>query len=156
MKIGIIIHSQSGVTAKVARTLGTTLTDKGYDVDTQLLRTTGKVAPRSTSFELKNVPDVADYDILLLAGPVWAFSASPVIMKYLNQLGRLTGKKVLCFVTKALPFQWTGGSQAIKKMEGALSLSDAEILPGEIIFASTVRNEADLKPVIDRIVAALG
>ncbi|MBN1577623.1 MAG: flavodoxin family protein [Chitinispirillaceae bacterium] len=154
MKIGIIVHSQSGYTAKVARLLGAGFSKRGDDTETVLLRTVGKVAPRSTSFEIRNAPAVEDYDLIILGAPVWAFSASPVIMKYLGQLGRLTGKKVLCFVTKALPFLWTGGTQALGLMEGELALSGADILPGEIIRAPAYRSEAKLRPVIDRIVAA--
>ena len=155
MKIGIIIHSQSGTTAKVARTLGTVLSKKGHDVDTTLLRTAGKVAPRSSSFEIRNAPAVDEFDVLILAGPVWAFGISPVIFKFVKQLGRLSGKKVLCFVTKGLPFSWTGGKRAMHALEEELSLSDAAMLPGEIIHAVKVRDEATLRPFIDRMVSTV-
>ena len=155
MKISIIIHSQSGFTAKVARALDTTLTGKGHEVDTQLLRTSGKVAPRSKDFELKNIPDVKDCDVLVLGGPVWAFGPSPVIMKYIAQLGRLSGKKVFCFVTKGLPFGWTGGTQAIKAMRGELSMSDAELLPGEMLHMSIVRSDRRLQDAVNRMAAAV-
>ncbi|MBN1306706.1 MAG: flavodoxin family protein [Chitinispirillaceae bacterium] len=154
MNIGIVVHSQSGYTAKVARLLGAEFSKKGHDPHTVLLRTTGKVAPGSTSFEIRNAPEVDGYDCIILGAPVWAFRASPVIMKYLGGLGRLSGKKVLCFVTKGLPFLWTGGRQALAAMEGELALSDAAMLPGEIIWAPACRSEAKLQPVIGRMVAA--
>lgn len=154
MNIGIVIHSQSGHTAQIAKYLGNAFTEKGHDVDTSLLRTSGKVTPRSSSFELKSIPDVTDRDCILLGGPVWGFSASPVIIKYINHLGRLTGKKVLCFVTKGLPFLWTGGTQALKKMNLELSLSDATILDGEIIRTPGMPNEQKVRPVIDRMVTS--
>ncbi len=154
MKIGIIVHSQSGYTAKVAQYLGSAFRNLGHDTDTILLRTAGKVAPRSTSFEIRNPPEADDYDVIVLGGPVWAFRLSPVIKKYVGMAGRLKGKKVLCFVTKGLPFNWTGGTQALKELNDELALSDATVLPGEIIWAPVNRSEAKLKPVIDRIVAA--
>ena len=155
MKIGIILHSQSGTTAKVARVISSLLTDKGYDVDTHLLRTIGKVSPGSSSFELKNIPETDGYECLILAGPVWAFSASPVIMKYINQLGRLNDKKALCFVTKGLPFQWTGGTRALNTMESELALSGAEILPGAILYAFCIRKDSALRKAVEQIVELL-
>lgn len=156
MKIGIIIHSQSGATAKVAKELGAALTAQGHDVDTTLLRTVGKVAPRSSSFEIKNAPTLDEFDAVILGGPVWAFAISSVIIKYARQLGKLSGKKVLCFVVKGLPFYWTGGNRALQTLEGEIALSQAVPLPGEIIHAHKVRNEAKLRPFIDRMVAAIG
>lgn len=154
MNVCIIVHSQSGYTAKVAQLLGAAFKKRGDDTDTILLRTSGKVAPGSASFEIRNPPDIDRYDVVVLGGPVWAFAASPVIMKYLRKTGRLTGKKVLCFVTKGLPFLWTGGTQALNSMQKELELSGAAVLPGEIIWAPAHRSEAKLKPFIDRIVAA--
>jgi NAD(P)H dehydrogenase (quinone) len=155
MKIGIIIHSQSGATAKVARALSTALTAQGHEVDTTLLRTVGKVAPRSSSFEIKNAPVLDEFDTVILGGPVWAFAISSVIIKYARQLGKLSGKKVLCFVVKGLPFYWTGGNQALRTLEGELALSNAIPLKGEIIHAHKVRRETTLSPFIERMVEAI-
>ena len=153
MKIGIVIHSQSGHTAQVAKFIGSAFTGKGHEVDISLLRTIGKVTPRSSKFELKSVPDISDCGIILPGGPVWGFGASPVILRYINSLGRLSGKKVLCFVTKGLPFPWTGGTQALNKMNEELSLSDATVLEGEIMHTFGMPNEEKVKPVIERIVS---
>lgn len=154
MHIGIIIHSQSGRTAEVARLLSAALTAGGHGVDTTLLRTVGKVAPGSKSFDLKSVPSVDEFDCLIIGGPVWAFSASPVAMKFIRSLGRLTGKKVLCYVTKGLPFVWTGGTRALHVMNESLALSDADILPGEILWTPMAVNREKIRPVIDRIASA--
>jgi flavodoxin len=81
MNVGIFVHSQSGYTAKVAQLLGAAFKKRGDDTDTILLRTAGKVAPRSTSFEIRNPPEIDGYDVVILGGPVWAFAASPGIMK---------------------------------------------------------------------------
>ncbi|MBN1757789.1 MAG: hypothetical protein JW863_05700 [Chitinispirillaceae bacterium] len=155
MKIGIVVYSQSGITAKVARTLATALTAKGHDIDITLLRTIGKLKPRSTDFEIKNAPSVDEFDALVVAGPVWAFTICPVILKYVRGLGKLSGKKVLCYVTKGLPFSWTGGTRALKEIEAELSLSDASVFPGEMILRAKTGNDATLRPYIDRMVGAL-
>ena len=155
MKIGIIIYSQSGATANVAKKLDAALTAGGHEVDTTLLRTTGKVKPRDTSVEIKNAPSVEPFDAIVVAGPVWAFTISPVILKYVKGLGKLTGKKALCFVTKGLPFAWTGGTTALKTLENELSLSGATICPGELIHTGKARSTTALEPYIARMVESL-
>ena len=109
-----------------------------------------------TSFEIKNAPPVDQFDAIVIAGPVWAFSICPVLDKYVKGLGKLTGKKALGFVTKGLPFLWTGGRRALNVIEEELSLSDATLCSGEIIHMSKTRNDANLQPYIDRMVASLG
>jgi len=156
MKVAIIIYSQSGTTAQVAKALGAVFTEKGHEVDISLLRTSGNVSSRSGSFELKTVPDVKSYDCIIVGGPVMGFRASPVSMKFLNLIGRLDGKKVLCMVTKGLPFLWTGGRQALRAMEAELSLSQAEQLEGEIIFARDVKNSATLTTIVTAIAKRCG
>ncbi len=155
MKIGIVIYSQSGTTAKVARILATALTGKGHDVDTTLLRTIGKVKPRSTDFELRNPPAIDEFDAIVIAGPVWAFTIDSVILKYVRGLGKLSGKKALCYIVKGLPFFWTGGVQARKAIEAELSLSDATLLPGTIIHRWKTGSDKTLQPFIEQMVASL-
>lgn len=156
MKVAIVIYSQSGTTAQVAKALSAVFTDKGHEVDTTLLRTSGNVSSRSGAFELRSVPDIKPYDCIVIGGPVMGFRASQVTMKFLGQTGRLDGKKVLCMVTKGLPFLWTGGNQALRAMEGELSLSQAELLPGEIIFAHNVKSSEALRGIVTAIAERCG
>lgn len=154
MKVGIIVHSQGGYTALVAKMLADTFREKGIEeVDLVLLRTSGKVAPRSSSFELKTIPSVKEYDIVLLGGPVWAFTASPVILKYVEELEeRMSNKKLLCFVTKGLPFHWTGGTQALKAITEPLILLGPQVLEGEIIWSLAAGKGDKLKAIVNRMV----
>lgn len=155
MKIGIVIYSQSGITAKVAKTLASALSAKGHDVYTTLLRTIGKVKPGSTDFEIRNAPSPDEFDAIVVAGPVWAFTINSVILKYVRGLGKLSGKKALCFVTKGLPFLWTGGGRALKALEAELSLSDAILQPGVIINRMKTGKDDTLRPYIEQMVDAL-
>lgn len=154
MNIGIIVHSQSGCTASVARALDAAFTARGDSCSTKLLRTSGNVAPRSKSFEIKSAPPVDEYDTIILGAPVWAFCASPVIMKYISGLENVKGKKVLCFVTKGLPFNWTGGTRAIRQMEGGFELTGATLLPGAIITTTATHIKGKMQRFVDNILAA--
>lgn len=151
MNVAINIHSQSGHSIQVARALSSKFTDNKHEVDLSLLRTSGALKPHSMNFELKRMPSVDGFDLVIVGGPVWAFSLSPVVRKYLREMGNSKGKKILCFVTKGLPFTWTGGSQALKVIERELELSGAIVLPSQIIWAKQVVNAALLEKFVERV-----
>jgi flavodoxin len=147
MNIGIYLHTKTGRTAAVARRIAAEFTKLGDNVETNLLRTEGTVKPRSTAFEIKPVPAVDKYDLIIFGGPVWAFQASPVISKFLDSLrksGTIAGKKTACLVTKGLPFGWTGGSQALGSMRAILTGAGATVLTTLMVSAFRIRNEKEL------------
>lgn len=137
MKIGIIVHSKSGTTLKFGKIIEKKLRDAGYPVELINLTTNVPVKAGSVrqnmDFIITNQPEAARYDVLLLGGPVWGFSASPVIINCINRLEGVSQKKVLPFVTMGFPFLCMGGKQAVKLMSKTLSKSGAEVLPGKII-----------------------
>jgi multimeric flavodoxin WrbA len=139
MSIGIVIHSQSGHTARLARAVAEKLREAGHEVSIELLRPGGNVRPRERNVQLRKLPDITDYDTVLFGAPVWAFEASPVILAYLDTLSSLRGKKVLNFVTKALPFGFTGGRRAVAQMNGAVESRGAEVAEGEVFRYGMVR-----------------
>lgn len=151
MNIAINVHSQSGHSIKVARALSSKFTDNKHEVDLSLLRTSGTLKPRSMNFELIKTPSVDGFDLVIVGGPVWAFSLSPVVRKYLREMGNIKGKKILCFVTKGLPFTWTGGSQALTVIKHELTLSGAIVLPSQIIWEKQIANAAQLEEVVERV-----
>ncbi len=155
MKIGIIIHTQSGHTAQFARAIAAKFNSNGYEAEIEMLRTVGQVSPGSRKFTIKNSPSVEQYDAILFGGPVWAFNASPVIMSYLSQLVKIKNKKVLSFVTMGLPFVWMGGTQAIKTMNQSLDTSGGDVLTGEILHFFLKANKKKMEQAVDRIYEAL-
>lgn len=137
MHIGIIVHSQSGTTLGFGERVAAKLRESGHIVDLVVLKTDVPVKmgpPRSApAFKIVNLPDGHQFDALLVGGPVWAFSASPVIVAGIKALQGIAGKKVMPFVTMGLPFPGMGGRQAIALMSGALAASGATVMPGTII-----------------------
>lgn len=117
MKIGIIVHSQTGNTYSVAQKLKEKFLEAGHAVSIEKVIPAGEVRPRAKNIEFKTLPDVSVYDALIFGAPVQAFSLSAVMTAYMTQLSSLQDKKIACFVTKGLPFHWTGGNQAISKMK---------------------------------------
>jgi NAD(P)H dehydrogenase (quinone) len=134
MKVGILVHSQSGNTAKLALAVTHTLREKGHDVSVELLRPLGKVHPGMRHVEFRNVPEVEEFDTVLFGGPVWAFNASPVIVSAINQISGLKGKKTLFFLTSGFPQPLSGWNRAHKKMSDLLEETGATVLEGESLF----------------------
>jgi flavodoxin len=155
MHIGIIVHSQSGHTAGVAKAIAEKFREKGHDVDIKLLLTTGMTRPGSKRFTICNAPDeeeIAGFEAILFGGPVWGFKASPVIVEFLTWLKKLNGKKVLSFVTHAFPWNSLGGNQAITAMNEDLKASGGEVMPGEILQYFFGINKEKLEAALDRMV----
>lgn len=154
MKIGIIIHTQSGHTAQFARAIAAKFNCNGHEAEIEMLRTVGQVSPGSKKFTIKNSPSVEQYDAILFGGPVWAFSASPVIMAYLSQIEKIKNKKVLSFVTMGFPFAWMGGKQAIKALNQELDTSGGDVLSGEILQFLFRVDKKKMEQAVERIYEA--
>ena len=132
MKIGIIINSETGNTYKVAEIIREKLISKGQNIEIKKVKAEGEIAPGS-KIKLTENPSIDDYDALIFGGPVVAFSLTPVMKTYISGLGSLKGKKIACFVTKQLPFKWTGGNQAINSMKKKCKNKGAEVIKTGII-----------------------
>ncbi len=117
MKIGIIVHSQTGNTYSVAQKLQEKLSAVGHSVNVERITPVDSKQMDPKKIQIEKLPDLSPYDALVFAAPVQAFSVSPTMKVYLEQLPSLSGKRIACFVTKALPFNWTGGNKAIAIMK---------------------------------------
>jgi len=137
MNIGVIVHTKTGTTLKFGSMAAQKLREAGHAVDVVILETNipvdGRSLERNSKFSITNMPDCAKYDAVLIGGPVWAFSASPVIMKCIKELGNISGKKALPFATMGFPFTFMGGRRAIAMMGAEAKKKGAEILPGKVI-----------------------
>ena len=150
MKIGIIVHSQTGNTYAVALKLQEKLLANGHTVTVERLKMTGGDKPGTGKMQIENAPDTGTYDALVFGAPVQAFSVSRGMEAYLRQIPSLQGKKVACFVTKGLAFHWTGGSQAIAKMKKICESKDGTICGTGIVVWNQQR-EQTIATVVDAL-----
>jgi len=134
MKIGIIVYSQTENTYSVALKLQDKFQSDGYDVEIQRVIPVGEVPPRAKDVEFQNAPEVAEYDAIIFGAPVHAFNLAPAMTAYLEQIPSLQDKKIACFVTKGLPFNWTGGNKAISKMKEICQSKGGTVLGTDIII----------------------
>lgn len=141
MKIGIIVHSYTGNTYEVAKKLEEKFKESGKDAEIQRVRMVGGDKPRGKDIEIENPPDVEKYDALIFGSPVQAFSLSKAMTTYLEQIPTLRDKKIALFVTKNLPFNWTGGNQAINKMKKICQSKGGTIVGTGIIVWNKQRDK---------------
>lgn len=149
MKIGIIVHSQTGNTHSVAQRLQESFSKSGHEVFIERLEVVGGERP-SSPFQIASYPDPGKYDVLIFGAPVRAFSISPVIAAYLKQLPSLAGKRVLCYVTMSFPFAWMGGKNAITKMKEACESKAGLVNGTEIISWSPNRREGAIANTLEQ------
>src|SRR4030042_2341636 len=133
MKIGIIIHTVSGKTGSFAVRLKDKLTEAGHTVNVEQIKPVEGWNFEKSKLKLSNNPDIGKYDALIFGAPVMAFSLSPVMEMYLNGIKSLEKKKTMLFVTKTLPFFWTGGYQSIAKLADLCAKKNADVQGKEII-----------------------
>jgi flavodoxin len=137
MKIAVIVHSKTGTSLKLGNMFAETLRKKGHSVDVVELKTDPPVSSGTVrnhpDFSITNLPDGGKYDALIVGGPVWAFSASPVVYEAAKGLKDVSGKKVLPYVCMGLPRESMGGKQAIALLSKTLAEKGANVLPGKIV-----------------------
>lgn len=134
MNIGIIVYSQTEHTYSVAQKLQEKLSSDGHSVNIERIVPAGDVHPGSKDIKFEKQPDVGAYDALVFGSPVHAFSLAPAMKAYMEQISSLEGKKIVCFVTKGVPFNRTGGNQAISKMKKICQSKGGTVIGTEIVI----------------------
>jgi NAD(P)H dehydrogenase (quinone) len=152
MHIGIFVHSQSGHTSTMGMAVTSRLREKGHEVDIELIKPAGRVHPRMKHVEFRDdVPDMSPYDAVLFGGPVWAFTASPVVGSFIKEIPTLKGKKVLCFSTSGFPTAISGAKGGLKKLGLLLEEAGAAVLEGEPLFWGVGCSKKKMAAAAERI-----
>lgn len=155
MNIAIITFSLTGHTQQVADQLAEQLRQKGHQVSME--KVTAKAtagSPRSqgtAGLKLDYCPDPGQYEGIVLASFVEAFSLNQLMKKYLEQLPSLQGKKAAILITKQLPFMWTGGNRAIKQMSKILEAKGAEMLGSGAVIWSGQDKETKIAAAVQHL-----
>ena len=151
MKIGIIVFSQTGHNHSVALELEEKLSEAGHTATVERVEVSGDARPGARDFQLTTAPDVTAYDAMVFGAPVQAFSLAVAMKSYLEQIASLENKKVACFVTKQLPFYWTGGRQAIGTMKRICESKGATICASEILIWSGSQRDQKIRELIEKL-----
>ncbi|MBI9105731.1 MAG: flavodoxin family protein [Spirochaetales bacterium] len=144
MNIGIIVYSQSGNTASVCEKIKNSLEAAGHMPTIDMIEISGNPEKGFASITIEKAPDPSAYDGIVFASPVQAFSLALPMNKYMSTITGLSGKTIVCFVTKQLPFKWTGGSHALSQMSKSCSRAGSKPVGTEMVIWSSKHREADI------------
>lgn len=150
MKIGIIVHSKTGHTFNVAEELSQKLMDKGHMVELEKVVPINEEEKNPASVELKNIPPIASYELVIFGAPVHGFAVSAAMRVYLEQLSEMEGKMTALFVTEAFPFPFMGGNRAISQMKKICESKGADVYETGVINWSRKTRQAKIEDMIDR------
>lgn len=152
MKIGIIVHSVTNNTLRFAENIKTALSKNDFSIELIHIKTDipieGGTAGHMPEYKILNLPDCSQYDIVLFGGPVWAFSANPVIMRCIEE-SNIENKHIIPFVTMMFAFPFLGGGNAMRMMKRMILQKQGISLKGSILcrmgraFDKTARIKAE-------------
>jgi len=159
MKTLLLIHSHTGTTLRFAQVIADTLKQRGLSVDIVRLQanpplTVGSGMTRK-DFKFTNLPDVKKYDFIMVGGPIWAFTVSPVAIDCIRQLKDLRGRKLIPLVTMGFPFDFLGGRQGIAALTQQAAALGAEVLPGHVITQMFRNSKKLMQIAADEIAASI-
>lgn len=155
MKIGIIVYSQTNNTYSVAEKLGDKLKRSGHSVTIERIETEGEVKPGEKDIKFKSRPEVKNYSGLVFCSPVHAFSLPPAMETYLGGISALKGKRTACFITKKLPFNWTGGTRTVNRMKKIIKSKGGSVSGSGIIVWRGEEKNPDREKKIDDLVGEI-
>ena len=143
MKTLVVYYTRTGNSKFAAETIAAEL---GADIEVvvDLKKRQGKLAYMSCGRDAMSGKETeiaptnknpADYDLIVIAQPVWAWSPTPAIRTYLNKHD-LSGKKVALFF---------GGSNLRQAVEKTKEMMPNSTFVGELAVDEPLKNEKEAK-----------
>ena len=152
MKIGIILHSQSGNTLRVGEKIQEKLIAQGKHVELIRIKTLGDVKKMGNPISLDRMPTIDPFDALIFGAWVQAFSLYPGMVMYLEQLPSLKDKHITCFLTQHFPYKWMGGTTGLSKMKKIIASKGGTVQASGIVNWSRKKTrEAQIESIADII-----
>jgi menaquinone-dependent protoporphyrinogen IX oxidase len=153
MKILVVYYSRTGMTKKIATLISTKLRTDTIDVDEIIdqkdrsgpigYMTGGKDAMKGELTKIAYVKDPKDYDLIIIGGPVWAWTMCPAVRTYIDRnRDALRVKKVAFFATQGN----TGSDKKFLAMEEMLRMKPVATLS---VDGKDFRSEVHIQKVDD-------
>jgi flavodoxin len=156
VNVGIIVFSRTGNTLSVAERVRDACLARGHAAAIERVLPENEDPRARQPVRLKGAPDPSRFDCVIFAGPVEAFSLSPVIKAYMQKLPAIAGKRVGCFVTQQFPKPWLGGNHAIRQMRALCASKGAEVLETGIVHWGSKSREEQIAGIASRFGAIGG
>lgn len=133
MNIQLLVHSQTGNTLSVANALKAAVEPIYPNINLTSIEVDNEREMNTSKISITELPDCKDADLIVLGGPVRGGSPSPAMLKIIETLSSIQGKKCIIFTTEFFPYDWMGGRRAILKMEKELTARGALVTYHAII-----------------------
>lgn len=153
MKIGIIFYSLSRHTLSLSRQIKQALEQDGHDVETTQLEP-ASYQVRAQKAELKSIPLVSGYDLLILACPVHGGRMAPPMQAFLDNTSSLKNMKVACFITQVFPRKW-GGEQTLAAMREVCESKGARVVASGGVSWYSFARRRQIQAIMDNLKAAI-
>jgi flavodoxin len=140
MTIGIIVHSKTGHTLQVAEKLQTELAARGKSARIERIEAS---------------PDLMAYDALVLGSHTEGFALAPEMVRYLQNIPPLNGKKSILLITHFFPAHGMGGTQAIASMKSLVDSKNGKVEGEEIIDWLKLSREKSILESVKKIAELL-
>ena len=150
MKIGIIVHSQTGHTLLVGERIREKLQADGHEVQLRRMQNLEEgETKKPAAVQLDSLPETARFDALIFGAWVQAFTLCPGFTKYVEQIPDLGSENVSCFLTQQFRYKWMGGNRAMAKMKTLLEAKGAVVNSTAIINWSHKKREQQIEELAE-------
>lgn len=151
MRIGMLIHSQTGHTLSVAETARERLCAAGHEVTLIPLKTDAPAAGATREAAPLAFPPLDGFDGLVFGSHVEAGGLAPAMRQALSGMASITGKKAACLVTQQFPIVWLGGRKALRQMDALCLGKGASAVVGTSVQWGARDREARIALALDAI-----
>ena len=148
MHIGIIFYSFSGHTLAITHEIAEKLSAAGHQVSINQLETAAPLNLIAQTVELKSIPSIESYDVILIASPVHGGRISSPIAGFLEKVQFMPGKRILCLAAHFLPYKW-GAKQMIGSLNKACEAKGARIIGAVNVPRLSLRRKNHIAKVVN-------
>jgi flavodoxin len=148
MNIGIVVYSITGNTLSVAEQLKEELS-KNNAVSILRVNALNDEQNSKHPVVLLDAPKVDEFDRVIFAGHIQAFSLVKAMKMYLNQLDDLTGKEVDIILTQHFPYSWLGGNKGLRTMRKIIQSKGGNVSLSGVVHWSRKDKQDEINNLIE-------
>ena len=136
MNIGILVYSYTGNTLSVAEKIREQIRTNGDQAQIHRITCINGEPNGQKPMVLKDIPDVSEYDKLIIGAPINGFSVCKALKIYFES-SEIHASQVNCFVTQHFKRAIFGGNRGIKQISKLVSKQGAIVTNTAIIHWSS-------------------
>jgi len=149
MKIGILIYSHSGNTLSVAEKIKEEIKKRNFNSTIERVTLVNDDPHSRQPAVLKRIPDINNYDKLIIGAPINAFSLCKPMKMYLQNHAKLKNKEINCFVTQHFKHSFLGGNRGIKQITSFCNNQNSTVKNTAFIHWSSNNRKEEIDTTVD-------